>query len=151
MHIKIRRNEIKLIIKKMKTIKRSILLIMLIFLATSCVTTIKFPISTVEPAAEITAKITKDNQSNYVIQLTANFLASVERLTPPKSTYVVWIVTKENGIKNIGLLNSENAKKINFKTLSAFEPYEIFITAEDDGTVSAPSGIEISRVVLKSY
>ena len=135
----------------MKTIKRSIFLLILIFLVTSCVTTIKFPISTIEPAAEITTKITKDNQSNYVIQITANYLASVERLSPPKSTYVVWIVTKENGIKNIGLLKSENAKKINFKTLSAFEPFEIFITAEDDGTVSAPSGIEISRVVLKSF
>ena len=135
----------------MKTTNRNSLLIILIFLATSCVTTVKFPISTVEPAAEITTKITKDNQSNYVIQITANYLASVERLSPPKSTYVIWIVTKENGIKNIGLLKSENAKKINFKTLSAFEPYEIFITAEDEGTISSPSGIEISRVVLKSY
>jgi hypothetical protein len=135
----------------MKTTNRNFLLIILIFLATSCVTTVKFPISTIEPAAEITAKINKDNQNNYVIQITANYLASVERLTPPKSTYVVWIVTKENGIKNIGLLKSENAKKINFKTLSAFEPYEIFITAEDEGTISRPSGIEITRVVLKSY
>jgi len=135
----------------MKTTNRNSLLIILIFLATSCVTTVKFPISTIEPAAEITAKINKDNQNNYIIQITANYMASVERLSPPKSTYVVWIVTKENGIKNIGLLKSENAKKINFKTLSAFEPYEIFITAEDEGTISSPSGIEISRVVLKSY
>lgn len=137
--------------KKIKTINRSIILLILIFLATSCVTTVRFPISTIVPTAEITAKIKKDDQSNYVIQIKANYLASVERLSPPKSTYVVWIVTKENGIKNIGLLNSENAKKITFKTLSAFEPYEIFITAEDEGTISVPAGIEISRVVLKSY
>ena len=130
---------------------KSIVLSVLMFVITSCATVVKFPVSTVEPAADITAKIKKNNQNNYVIEITANYLASVERLSPPKKTYVVWIVTKENGVKNVGLLNSKNAKKLTFETLSSFEPYEIFITAEDEGTISTPSGVEISRVILKNF
>lgn len=130
----------------MKTV---ILPLVLMFLSTTCVTETKFPASTVIPAAEITAKITKDKQNNFLISITANYLASTERLTPPKRTYVVWIVTRENNIKNIGLLKSENAKKASFKTVTAFEPYEIFITAEDEGSITYPSGVEISRAVIK--
>ena len=130
--------------------KNVILPLILMFLIPSCITITKFPVSTVTPATEITAKITKDKQNNFVIQITANYLASIERLSPPKRTFVVWIVTKENGVKNIGLLNNENAKKSTLKTLSAFEPVEIFITAEDAGSISAPSGIEISRAIIKS-
>jgi hypothetical protein len=129
--------------------KNVILPLILMFLIPSCITITKFPVSTVTPAAEITAKITKDKQNNFVIQITANYLASIERLSPPKRTFVVWIVTKENGVKNIGLLNNENAKKSTLKTLSAFEPVEIFITAEETGNISAPSGIEISRAIIK--
>ena len=135
----------------MKTIKNMILPLMLMCLITSGATIKKFPPSAVAPAAEIIAKVNMDKQKNFVIQITAKYLASVERLSPSKRTYVVWIVTKENGVKNIGLLNSKNAKKLTFETLSSFEPYEIFITAEDEGTISTPSGVEISRVILKNF
>ena len=95
----------------MKTIKNMILPLMLMCLITSGATIKKFPPSAVAPAAEIIAKVNMDKQKNFVIQITAKYLASVERLSPSKRTYVVWIVTKENGVKNIGLLNSKNAKK----------------------------------------
>ena len=135
----------------MKMTKTTILSLVIMLLITSCVTVRKFPVSATAPAADITATVKMDKQKNYIIKVTANYLASVERLSPPKRTYVVWIVTKDNGVKNIGLLNSKNAQKIKFETLSSFEPYEIFISAEDDGSVSYPSGIEISRVVTKNY
>ena len=119
-----------------------------LILLTSCATIHKFPVSNVEPAANITAKITKDKQNNYVISISANYMASVDRLTPPMKTYVVWIVTKENGVTNIGQMKSKNAKKNTLDTLSTFEPLEIFITAENEGNISTPSGIEISRINL---
>jgi hypothetical protein len=58
---------------------------------------------------------------------------------------VVWITTEENGLKNIGQLQNQNAKKSSYKTISAFEPVEVFITAEDVGNISNPEGYEISR------
>ena len=127
---------------------KSIVLSVLIFLMTSCATVVKFPVSTVEPAADITAKIKKNNQNNYVIEITANYLASVERLSPPKKMYVVWLVTSENGINNIGQMKNDNAQKMKLQTLTSFEPKEIFVTAEDEGNITFPSGIEISRAFI---
>jgi len=129
--------------------KKIILSAVLIFLMTSCATTAKFPVSDVVPTADITAKIKKDKQNNFGITITAKYLASAERLSPPKNTYVVWIVTKESGVNNSGQLKNENAKKNSLKTLTSFEPLEIFITAEDEGTVTFPTGTEISRTVLR--
>ncbi len=132
----------------MKTIKALILSFVLTLLMTSCATTAKFPISNVTPAAEIMAKIKKDKQDNYEITITAKYLADAERLSPPKKTYVVWISTKNSGIKNIGQLNNENAQKSTLEALTAFKPEVVFITAEDEGDISYPSGIEISRIKL---
>jgi hypothetical protein len=133
----------------MNEMKKIILSVLLVFLMTSCATIAKFPVSNVSPAAEITAKIKKDKQNNYEITIIANYLASAERLSPPKNTYVIWVVTKQSGITNSGQLKNENAKKNTLKTLTSFEPLEIFITAEDEGTVTYPTGVEISRAVLK--
>ena len=134
---------------KYKAMKKVIFSIILMFALTSCATIIKFPVSIIVPTAEIVAKINKDKQNNFKISISANYLASPDRLTPPMKTYVVWIVTKENGVTNIGQMKSENAKKNTLETLSTFEPLEIFITAENEGAIPSPSGIEISRINLK--
>ena len=128
----------------MKTFKSLFFGAVVLFLA-SCATTSKFPISDITPAAEITAKIKQDKNKNYVVEVTANSMASATRLNPPKSTYVVWIVTENNGTKNIGQLKSKNGKKSYLKTISPYYVNEIFITAEDQGDISYPYGIEISR------
>lgn len=130
--------------------KKVILSIILMFLMTSCATITEFPVSSVTPAAKITASLKRDKQNNFAITITANYLASPDRLSPAKNTYVVWIVTRQNDIKNIGQLNFKNANKTTLATLTAFEPVEIFITAEDDGSISYPRGIEISRIIMNS-
>ena len=116
-----------------------------LMLLNACGSTVNFPTSTVTPAAEITAKTTTDKNNNTVIEVVAKNLASAERLDPPKASYVVWIDTEDNGTKNIGLLNSKNGRKAVLKTSTPFKVKEIYITAEESGTISYPSGIEISR------
>jgi hypothetical protein len=120
-------------------------LIILILLSISCGSTMELPVSNEVPAAEIKVKKQKDENDNYQIKLTAKNLADANRLSPSRETYVVWIKTEENGIKNVGQLNPENGKKIDLETVSAFEPTELFITAEDEGNVSTPTGTEITR------
>lgn len=127
----------------MKTTKNIFILAIAIMLA-SCATTIKFPVSDTIPAAEISAAKKQDKHDNYKITVTAKYLASPERLNPPKNTYVVWIKT-EQGIKNVGQLKNKNAKTAELETLSPFDVSEIFITAEEKGNISNPAGIEISR------
>ncbi len=115
---------------------------------TSCASSIKFPVSTITPAAEITAAMKQDKNKNYVIEVNAVNLASPDRLNPPKKTYVVWITTADNGTKNIGQMVIKNAQKSYLKTSTPFKALEIFITAEDQGDISYPSGVEISRTIV---
>jgi len=117
----------------------------LIAVLTSCATTTKFPLSSTVPAAEITAKINQDKNKNYVINVIAKNLASADRLNPPKNNYSIWIVTENGTIKNIGQLTNLNAKTATLKTLTPFNVKEIFITAEDQGNLTNPNGVEISR------
>ena len=62
----------------------------------SCSSTkkVSFNTSTVEPAAEGTVKVKKDNNSNYHINVDVANLAGSKKLTPSKNAYVVWIETK---------------------------------------------------------
>ena len=128
----------------MNSLKNLILGAIVLVLA-SCASTAKFPVSNIIPAAEITAKMKQDDNKNYVIEVTAKNMASANRLNPPKKTYVVWIVTDNKVVKNIGQLSIKNAKKSTLQTTTAFKVKEIFITAEEEGAISEPKGIEISR------
>lgn len=127
----------------------NVLFVAVLVLLTSCATTVKFPVSSVTPAAEITAQKKQDKNKNYVIEVTAKNLASADRIDPSKKNYNVWIVTENNGTKNAGMLVNKNAKTASLKTSTPFDVKEIFITAEDQGDYSYPVGIEIARTSFK--
>lgn len=133
----------------MKTFKNGILSLILMFLVASCTSTTKLPVSSITPAAVITVKVKQDKSNNHTILVTTKYLASAEILSPPKKTYVVWITTSDNDVKNIGQLKSTNDEKATLEALTSFNPVEIFITAEDEGDVSYPYGTEISRARIK--
>lgn len=117
----------------------------LIVIVSSCATSAKFPISTVVPAAEITLKKKQDKQNNYVIELVAKNLAKASRVDPSKNNYSVWILSDNGELKNIGQLINKNAEKAVLETSTPFTVKEIFITAEEQGNLNFPRGIEISR------
>ena len=131
----------------MKAIK-SLVIIGVIALLTSCASTAKFPVSTVTPAAQITAEMKQDKNNNYVIGVTANHLAEAGRLTPPRNNYSIWIVVDNGMVKNAGQLTMKNAKKASLKIITPFIVKEIFITAEDQGDLTYPAGTEISRTTF---
>lgn len=111
----------------------------------SCSGIAKFPVSGTVPAAEITAKKKQDKNNNYVIELTAKNLAEASRLKPSMNNYSVWIVANDGSTKNIGQLTNKNAKTAVLKTVTPYNVEEIFITAEEQGNLSYPSGVEIAR------
>jgi hypothetical protein len=126
-----------------------ILTLMLLFSVESQAKKYKFLTSSVVPAARGFAKITRDNNRNYVIKMKISSLAEVQRLDPSKLSYVVWMVTDREIIKNIGQIESSSAfmskeLKASFETVSSFTPIQIYITTEDDASVQYPG----SQVVL---
>lgn len=109
----------------------------------SCSKKVKFENSSVVPAARGDVKVSKNSNKNYVIKIKFDNLAEVDRLDPPKKTYVVWMVTDQKSTKNIGQIKSSSSMmssklKADFETATPFKPVKIFITAEDDGNVEYP-------------
>lgn len=118
--------------------------VMLVFTFGSCATKNKFLNSTVLPAAQGTVQIKKDKNQNFVIKIELSNLSPSTRLTPPSDAYVVWLVTPDHVIRNLGQLNTSTnfmSKNLNasFETVSGIKPSKIVITAENDVTVQYPS------------
>jgi hypothetical protein len=136
---------------RLNDLKKNILLgifaIMIVFSLSSCATSVSFLTSSVVPAARGTVKVKKDNNKNYVIQISLTDLAEATKLQPSKLTYIVWMITDRQLTKNIGQLNSSKGfmskqLKGSFKTVSSDKPVQIFITAEDDAGIQYP-GTEV--------
>lgn len=127
---------------------KKIVLIFALITLSSCASKLNFPVSNIAPGAEISVKIKKDNNGNSEINLSSRYLTSPDRLTPPRAVYLVWLQTEANGLINLGQLETDSSTKASFKTVTAYKPLEIFITAEDNTAMKYPTGQEISRVKI---
>jgi hypothetical protein len=112
---------------------------------------VKFLNSSVVPAARGYVKINRDKNLNYVIGINISNLAEVYRLEPSKLTYIVWLVTEDAIIMNMGKINStigflSKKLKATFETVTSLKPVKIFITAEDDPSRQYPG----DQVVLST-
>lgn len=128
----------------MKTVNLKKMAILAVFASviiafSACSTKAQFLSSAVVPAARGTVKISKDFNENYTVKIEIYDLAGSDRLTPPRSTYVVWLITDDNRAKNIGQINTSNSLDANFETVSAFKPSKIMLTAEDEANILYPS------------
>lgn len=114
----------------------------------SCGVVTKLPVSQTVPAADIKVNVKQDKSKNSIILLTAKNLAAPNRVDSTCNAYVLWINTKENGIKNLGQIINKNAKTIKQKFSTAFIPTEVTITLEKNGNVSAMSEKVITKAQL---
>ena len=69
----------------------------------------------------------------------------VSTVVPAGTNYSIWVVTKGQGTKNVGQLLVSNGDKATFKTTTAFDFDEVFITVENQSDLTYPTGVEISR------
>ena len=114
----------------------------------SCSRKMNFQNSSVVPAAEGSIKIKKDRNKNYAIDLNTFNLAEPKKLDPPKSIYIVWMNTDQNGTKKVGQLKTSSSLlsktlKSSLRTSVPYNPTGFFISAEDDPNVSSPSGMVV--------
>lgn len=131
-----------------KTLSKDAFLVTLIaimaFSFSSCATRAHFEKSSVVPAAQGVVKVTKDKNNNYAIKIEITNLAEVDRLQPPRKTYIVWLVSNKEETQNIGQIESSSGTfssklKAKFETVTSYKPTKIFITAEDDTSILYPS------------
>lgn len=121
-----------------KNIVIGILTTMIILSITSCTRKIVFLKSSIVPAAEGYIKVNTDNNNNYVIQIHLSNLAEISRLQPPKKTYVIWMLTDQEAIENIGRISTSNNLNATFETVSSYKPTKIFISAEESEDAQFP-------------
>lgn len=120
-----------------------ILALVTIFSFTTRARKISFLISDAAPAARGNVVIRHDKNNNTVIKIEITDLAEVSRLSPPRQTYIIWMLNDQDIAVNLGKLNSSTSmlsKKLtaSFETVSSNKPIKIFITAEDDANIQFP-------------
>lgn len=119
-------------------------MVMIMASFSSCSKKVVFLTSSVVPAAEGYVKVKKDGNQNYAISLKISNLAEVDKMQPPKKTYVVWMETDRGITRNMGQIVSSRNLKANFETVSSFKPVKIFLTAENNENVQYPGTVVLS-------
>ncbi len=127
------------------------LMVIAALIFTCCSNSLKFNPSTVVPGAEGTVKVKTDKNKNYAVDVRVRDLAEPGMLANPKSTYVVWMETADQGTQNLGRLTSSRglfskARKASLMTVTPYKPLRFFITAEDRADAQYPA----SETVLTS-
>jgi len=102
------------------------------------------PAST-QPAAQGVATLKHDKNGNLTVDLKLKHLAAPQNLTPPKSTYIVWIQPTTGEVHKLGELRVNDKLEGEFKAPVPTSNFQIFVTAEDGPTVAQPSGPEVLR------
>ena len=136
------------VLSKRPKIAHSAGVVLLVLLTTSCARKIHFDNSSVVPAAKGTVKLKTDNNNNHSIEVNVRHLAPPSRLQPPKSVYVVWMETSQNGVQNLGQLKTSagfisNTLKASLHAVTPFTPGRIFVTAEDQANIQYPNSFVV--------
>jgi hypothetical protein len=99
------------------------------------------------PAASGTVHAQRDKQNgNTKLDIKVNNLARPSSLTPPSTTYIVWV--RPNGgdaVKegSIGVDDKHLNGELHVVTVS--KDFDVFITPEQSTTVTTPSSMEVLR------
>lgn len=126
------------------------LTLLLVLSIVGCSRKIPFTTSTAVPAAVGRVKMKKDNNNNYALNLEVRNLAEPKRLATPQNVYIVWMETSD-GLKNIGQLKTgsnllSKTLKASLNTVTPLKPNRIFVTAENNASISYPG----AQVVLST-
>jgi hypothetical protein len=129
-------------------LSRLLAVLLLTVVLSSCAKTLRFNISPVTPEATGTVKLGTDDNKNRTMTLNIKNLVDPQRLTPPKKIYVVWMQTKNEGVRNLGsLVSSEgyftSTRTATFTSVITGEPSRFFITAEDNAQVTGPGAVTV--------
>jgi hypothetical protein len=130
---------------KTKNLLLNLLILLIISGLSACSRKLSFKESAIVPAAQGSVKYKKDKNENYAIDLSVRHLSPPERLVESRNTYVVWVKTERNGLKNLGQLKTSGglfskALKSDLETVTTFEPRGFFITAERSADIGYPEG-----------
>jgi hypothetical protein len=95
------------------------------------------------PAAAGNVNYDMDRNGNVKLKISTKHLAPPDRLTPPKSTYVVWITPPGGQPQNAGALAVNDKLEGSLTTTTPAKAFDVRVTAEDNPAVPQPTGPEV--------
>ena len=91
-------------------------------------------------------EVDEASNGNLAIEVESKHLAPPDRLSPPHSTYVVWVQPAGKPAEVIGQLRvNTDDMAASFKTSVPYHNFDIIVTAEDNAKPDSPSGTEVLR------
>lgn len=97
------------------------------------------------PAAAGNVEVEGDDNGNTRLKVEVKHLAEPEKLTPPRSAYVVWVQPSGMPAENMGSLRVDDGLTGRYEGTTRHKAFEVVVTAEDGPTVQSPSGQEVMR------
>ena len=97
------------------------------------------------PAAAGEVKTGKDKNGNTKFTVEVKHLAKPSDLTPPKTTYIIWIEQKGGSPESQGMLKVNDNLEGKFESSTPDKVFNLWITAEGDPTTKTPTGQEVLR------
>ncbi len=96
------------------------------------------------PAATGTVKVTTDKDNgNTQFVVKVKHLAKPSTLTPPATTYIVWVRPRGGEAIKQGALGVDNDLKGEFKAITVSKNFDLFVTAEQNENTAVPNGPEV--------
>jgi hypothetical protein len=105
-----------------------------------CTTRVPFQASHLLPAAQATAKVTRDQNQNALVDLELEHVAPAQNLWPPKQLYMVWAQEADGKrLLPLGRLHVNEERQGRFQGTTPFDRFRLIISAEDDPNPERPS------------
>ncbi|MFZ0639509.1 MAG: hypothetical protein WA020_16825 [Candidatus Acidiferrales bacterium] len=99
--------------------------------------------NSVPAASGIVDVQTDKSNGNMKLDIRVSNLAQPANLTPTENVYVVWIRPIGENAHKQGTLGVDGDLKGEVKVITTSKNFDVFITAEQSGSVTEPSGIEV--------
>jgi hypothetical protein len=95
------------------------------------------------PAAHGTIMVKDTDNNNAKLDIKVQSLAEPTALTPPKNAYVVWIQPQGEQPQNQGELKVNDKQEGELHTVTPYQRFKVFITAEQNAQAKTPSGPQV--------
>lgn len=96
------------------------------------------------PAATGTVKVRKDKDNgNMKLDIKVEHLANPSSLTPPATSYIVWVRPKGQDAIKQGAIRVDKNLSAELKTATTSKTFDVVITAEQSDNVTFPSATEV--------
>jgi hypothetical protein len=130
---------------------RSVVALVLLLWGTASARNFPLTAESSVPAARGDVEVDHDNNGNTRLKMKVEYLSPPDALTPSASVYIVWIHERGGSVapQPQGQLKVDKSRKASFETVTPAKNFDLFVTAEQDPTVKAPTGAEVLKATIQ--